>query len=59
MQRCQCPVKMVNLNPLLKQYCRFLGLKVFNSDNFFLSSCNRNAQINFVEKPFKIVSTDI
>ena len=57
MQR--CAVKMVNLNPLLKQYCRFLGLKVFNSDNFFMSSCNRNEQINFVEKPFKIVSTDI
>ena len=26
-------------------------LKVFNSDNFYMLSCNKNAQVNFVEKP--------
>ena len=28
-----------------------LGLKVFNSDNSYMFSCSRNAQVNFLEKP--------
>ena len=29
----------------------FLGLKVFNSDETYTFSCNRNAQVTFVGKP--------
>ena len=29
----------------------FLGLKVFNSDNFYTFSCNRNARVTFVKNP--------
>ena len=28
-----------------------IDLKVFNSDNFYMFSCTRNAKICFVEKP--------
>ena len=35
----------------------FLDLKVLNSDNFYLFSCNRNTQFTFIEKPkLKIIS---
>ena len=35
----------------------FLGLKMFNSDNFYMFSCSRNAQVTLVEKPqLKIIS---
>ena len=29
----------------------FLGLKVFNFDNFYIFSCSRNAQVYFEENP--------
>ena len=29
----------------------FIGFKVFDSDDFYMYFCSRNAQVTFVEKP--------
>ena len=35
----------------------FIGFKVFDSDDFYMYFCSRNAQVIFVEKPLlKIIS---
>ena len=52
-QRLQCPIhnrSLILINNM-ERYCRFLGLKVFNSDNSYMFSCSRNAQATEVEKP--------
>ena len=52
-QRLQCPIHNCSLILInnMERYCRFLGLKVFNSDNSYMFSCSRNAQATEVEKP--------
>ena len=51
----QCSIPNGILDTLSDQkcetYCRFLSLKVLNSDISNLFSCNRNAQVTFNEKP--------
>ncbi len=47
-QRCQCPILNDNL---AVNNVKFLGLKVLNSNDFFILSCYRNSEGTFVEKP--------
>ena len=35
----------------------FPGLKMFNSDNFYMFSCSRNAQVTLMEKHGHLVYT--
>ena len=72
MQRWQCPIRNGHQYPWnlylinsLEDVVAFLGIKVSNSENSYMFSCSRNADVTFVEKPqfkmsvFKIKRTSI